>query len=82
MSNAIAFASYVETAYDCSGVCSAGLFPFARPLIDGIPSETCLESIQESMQDAKPIWIVVILTAVFSLTLWVFQYVLWFRFKE
>ena len=72
---------YFENTYKCSGFCSEGLFFMSLPLSEGVPTEHCIDSLQEAFKGAKPLTLVLILTAVFALLLFLIQYTLWCKYK-
>jgi hypothetical protein len=38
----------LATAYQCNGICTQGLFAFARSIVDGVPDKTCASEVSES----------------------------------
>jgi len=72
---------YMELNYECSGVCNTGLFYFSRPASDGMPTETCAEKAAKEVQDhGKPLYTWLLITTIVGITVWIVQFLLWFKY--
>ena len=40
---------FFENNHDCAGICQPSLFYFSRDISEGLPKQSCLEPIQESI---------------------------------
>ena len=74
--------TFFEKKYTCSGVCKTGLFYFYLDLSKGIPTETCILSIQSEVKESLSyLGITVLVSGLFMLIVWIFQYCLWRKFE-
>lgn len=75
---AIDFANYFEEAYKCSGICTAAIFYYSLPVVEGVPSEVCLMYLKQEVQDSLALMgIFSVVTGLVMLFTFLFQYCLW-----
>lgn len=82
---AFAMTEYLENAEFCTGVCKAGLFPFANPVLakTGLPKEKCQSHIQPELiigGNFVASWIFAGLGVV--LAAWIWHFTLYCKFKK
>jgi hypothetical protein len=61
------FASSLESALTCNGICHPGIFYFFKSVVDGPPTRNCVDGLLDIFKD-KPLGIGVLLLVSFALT--------------
>lgn len=75
--------SFFESKYTCSGICEKALFYYSLELTTGIPTKSCLASVNEEIRMSLAyVGITVVVTGVLMFLIWIAQYCLWRRFKN
>lgn len=65
------FGEYIESKYNCAGMCRDAFFYVTKEVGEGIPTKTCLADIQKEMQAAIPLRFWLLVTAFSTLALWI-----------
>ena len=74
---------YLEVKYECNGICTSSIFPFAKPAAIGSPSTQCALAVKQELEITGPLVLNWLLTAIIVTVLaWVCQYFLWFNYTK
>ena len=65
--NLVNIVNEIETANDCSGLCTTGLFHFSKNVVDGPPSKSCSISLFSSSLSMAPLPLGIVLILPFCL---------------
>lgn len=74
--------AFFENKYTCSGICNKALWYFTLDMSVGIPTKTCLKSVNmEISQSLTYLGVTGVVIGLLMFLIWLCQYCLWKRFN-